>query len=114
MTRVQRIQHGPASASRRSSIKRRAVANQFESGSRRCHIRMTGSESERTSRPLSSAGLLECQHVEPWAREFLKSERALCTIALLGSCSTSTQGIEWRKKKLANGATLVDRLSTAS
>ncbi len=28
-----------------------AVANQFESGSRRCHIRMTGSESERTSRP---------------------------------------------------------------
>ena len=40
MTRVQRMQHGPASASRRSSIKRRAVANQFESGSRRCHIRM--------------------------------------------------------------------------
>ena len=91
----QRIKHSPASASRRSSIKRRAVANQFESGWRRCHIRMTGSESERTSRPSSSAGLLECQRVEPWAREFLKSERTLRTIGLLGSCSMLTQRIEW-------------------
>ena len=35
---------------------------------------LTGSESERTSRPSSSAGLLECQRVEPWAREFLKTQ----------------------------------------
>ncbi len=41
------------------------------------------------------SGLLECQRVEPWAREFLKSERNLRTIGLLGSCSMSTQKIEW-------------------
>ncbi len=73
----------------------RAVASPSGSGSKRCPIRMTRSESERTSKRSSSAGLSECLFADLWAAASMKSAQVLHTTGLLGSCSTLTQRIEW-------------------
>ncbi len=93
--RVPRARRNPPSECQRSSTEPRAVASPSGSGSKRCPIRMTRSESERTSKRSSSAGLSECLFADLWAAASMKSARVLRTTGLLGSCSTLTQRIEW-------------------
>lgn len=58
----------PANGSQRFSSAPKPVGNLFGTGLKRFPIPMIGSESERTSRRLNSAGPSECQSVGPLGR----------------------------------------------
>jgi len=58
-------------------------------------IPMIGSESERTSRRLNSAGLSECQSAGLWARGSTRSAPISRATGLPAFCSTSIARAEW-------------------